>query len=61
MCVFVFCHVWLFAALWTVAHQAPVSMGFTIVKYVQTYFLLFPPSPPPMCSHGILHFAYQSP
>ena len=28
-----FSHVWLFAALWTIAHQAPVSMGFSWQEY----------------------------
>ena len=28
-----FSHVWLFAALWTVAHQAPLSMGFSRQEY----------------------------
>ena len=27
------CHVWLFATLWTVAHQAPLSMGFPRQEY----------------------------
>ena len=27
VCV-IFCHVWLFVTLWTVAHQASLSMGF---------------------------------
>ena len=28
-----FCCVWLFASLWTVAHQAPLSMGFSGQEY----------------------------
>ena len=28
-----FSHVWLFATLWTVAHQAPLSMGFSKQEY----------------------------
>ena len=28
-----FSHVWLFATLWTVAHQAPLSMGFSRQEY----------------------------
>ena len=28
-----FSHVWLFATLWTVAHQAPLSMGFFRQEY----------------------------
>ena len=28
-----FSHVWLFASLWTIAHQAPMSMGFSRQKY----------------------------
>ena len=28
-----FSHVWLFATLWTVVHQAPLSMGFSSQEY----------------------------
>ena len=36
-----FSHVWLFATLWTVAHQAPLSMGFSRQEYwVGYHFLL---------------------
>ena len=28
-----FSHVWLFATLWTIAHQAPLSMGFSRQEY----------------------------
>ena len=28
-----FSHVWLFATIWTVAHQAPLSMGFSRQEY----------------------------
>ena len=28
-----FSHVWLFVTLWTVAHQAPLSMGFSSQEY----------------------------
>ena len=28
-----FSHVWLFATLWTVAHQDPLSMGFSRLEY----------------------------
>ena len=37
-----FCHVWLFAAPWTVAHQAPLSMGFSRQEYWNGL-----PCPPP--------------
>ena len=36
-----FSHVWLFAALWTVAHQVPLSMGFSRQGYWSG--LLYPP------------------
>ena len=36
-----FCHVRLFAALWTVAHQAPLSVGFS--RQVHWSGLLCPP------------------
>ena len=32
-CASGFSHVWLFATLWTVAHQAPLSMGFSRQEY----------------------------
>ena len=35
-------HVWLFATLWTVAHQTPLSMGFSRQKYWSGL-----PCPPP--------------
>ena len=28
-----FSHVWLFVTLWTIAHQAPLSMGFSRQEY----------------------------
>ena len=37
-----FSHVWLFATLWTIAHQAPLSMGFSR----QEYWSKLPHSPP---------------
>ena len=37
-----FSHVWLFATPWTVAHQAPLSMGFSRQEYWSGL-----PSPPP--------------
>ena len=37
-----FSHVWFFVTLWTVAHQAPVSMGFS----GQEYWSELPCSPP---------------
>ena len=37
-----FNHVWLFATLWTVAHQAPLSMGFSRQEYWSGL-----PCPPP--------------
>ena len=37
-----FCHVPVFATLWTVAHQAPVSMGFSREEY-WSRLLCFPP------------------
>ena len=40
-CVHAHC-VWLFATLWTVAHQAPLSMGFSRQKYLSRL-----PCPPP--------------
>ena len=33
MCVCELNHVWLFATLWTVAHQAPPSLGFSRQEY----------------------------
>ena len=33
VCAQVLSHVWLFASPWTVAHQAPLSMGFSRQKY----------------------------
>ena len=33
VCVCVFCHVQLFATPWTVAHQAPLSMGIFRQEY----------------------------
>ena len=41
-CVCSFSHVWLFATPWTVAHQAPLSMGFSR----QLYWSGLPCSPP---------------
>ena len=38
-----FTYVWLFATLWTVALQGPLSMGFSRQEYWQ-HGLLFPPS-----------------
>ena len=35
-----FSHVWLFATLWTVAHQAPQSMGFSRQYWSGCHFLL---------------------
>ena len=37
-----FSHVWLFATLWTITHQAPLSMGFSR----QEYWSALPCSPP---------------
>ena len=37
-----FCHVWLFATLWTIAFQAPLSMGFSRQEYWSVL-----PCPPP--------------
>ena len=37
-----FCHVWFFATLWTVAYQAPLSMGFSRPEYWNGL-----PCPPP--------------
>ena len=39
VCAFLVSHVWLFATPWTVAHQAPLSMGFPR-KMVSCHFLL---------------------
>jgi len=36
-----FSHIWLFATLWTIAHQAPLSMGFSRQEYWSG--LPFPP------------------
>ena len=41
MCVCELNHVWLFATLWTVAHQAPPSLGFSRQEYWSG--LPFPP------------------
>ena len=35
-------HAWLFATLWTVAHQAPLSMGFPRQKYWSRLLFFFP-------------------
>ena len=39
VCAYLVSHVWLFATPWTVAHQAPLSMGFPR-KMVSCHFLL---------------------
>ena len=39
MCICVFIYVQLFAILWTVAHQAPQSMGFYGQEYWNTHLL----------------------
>ena len=50
MCVCVLSHVQLFATPWTVAHQAPLSMGFSR----QEYWSGFPfPSPEDLSDPGI--------
>ena len=58
--VYVLSHVRLFTALWTVACQAPLSMGFSQQEYWSGL-----PCPPPgdlpnpgikPASHGLLHF-----
>ena len=41
MCVCVLSHVWLFPTLWTVAHQAPLSVEFSRQEYWSE--LSFPP------------------
>ena len=42
VCVCTLSHVWLFVTLWTIAHQAPLSMGFFSSKNsrVGCHFLL---------------------
>ena len=53
-----FCHVWLFATLWTVAHQAPLSMGFSR----QGYWSGLPfPSPGDLPNPGIEPGSLMSP
>ena len=42
MCVCVFSHVWLFVIPWTIACQAPLSMGFSQQKYWSGSYSLFP-------------------
>jgi len=45
MCSITGC-VWLFATLWTVAHQAPLSMGIVqarILEWVAISYSIFPP------------------
>ena len=37
---------WLFATLWTVAHQAPLSMGFPKQEYWNGFPFYFPRDPP---------------
>ena len=41
MCLWVLSHNWLFATLWTIAHQAPLSMGFPRQEFWSE--LPFPP------------------
>ena len=39
-----FSHLWLFATVWSVAHKAPLSMGFSRQEYISGL-----PCPPPGC------------
>ena len=48
-------HVRLFATLWTVAHQAPPSMGFPRQKYWSCHFLLQGIFPTQGLNLGLLH------
>ena len=41
-CVYMLSHVQFFAILWTVAHQAPLSMGFSRQEYWKWSRLSFP-------------------
>ena len=52
------CHVQLFATLWTVAHQAPLSMAFSRQKY---YSELSFPSPGNLPNTGIEAISLVSP
>ena len=53
-----FSHVWLFATLWTIAHQAPLSMGFSWQEYWSGL-----PYPPPgdLPNPGIKPVSLMSP
>ena len=53
-----FSHVWLFATLWTVAHQAPLSIGFSRQEY-QSGLLCPPPGDSP--NPGIKPASFRSP
>ena len=54
VCVYPCTHVWLFATLWAVAHQAPLSMGFSRQEYWSG--LPFPPPGDLPTQGSILHF-----
>ena len=47
-------HVWLLATPWTVAHQAPLSMGFSRQEYWSGVPL---PSPPPASPQQLLYYS----
>ena len=58
MCLSYFSSVWLFAALWTIAHQAPLSMGF----FRQEYWGRLPcPSPEDLLNPGTEPVSLMSP
>ena len=48
-------HVWLFATPWTVAHQAPVSMGFSRQEYWSGLPFPTPGDPPQGWNLDLLH------
>ena len=51
-----FSHVWLFATLWTVAHQAPLSMGFSRQEYWSGLPCLLQGLPDPGIDLCLLHW-----
>ena len=51
LCVRMLSRVWLFATLWTVVHQAPLSMGFSRQEYWNGL-----PCPAPGCLFCLLHW-----
>ena len=57
LCACMFSHVWLFATLWTIVHQAPLSVGFSR----QEYWSALPcPLPGDLPNPGIEHLPHLS-